>query len=196
MGYLDDLAAGDEVDTTNELLAVIAAELTDNQNDPGDITDTPLVNPNADQETVEAYQEYKDNLEEKLREEHGDSITAHRFFHGGEISDLEEGSEEIVERLKNGESVQPRTLGSWTTNESLIPGVIEGVAPDAEEEDIEKAVVVEMDIPVENVMDIHSANPELDDGDQDELIAALDWSDDLSDGEVKDAIDVVQEHAE
>ena len=29
MGYLDDLAAGDEQDTTNELLAVIAAALTD-----------------------------------------------------------------------------------------------------------------------------------------------------------------------
>ena len=165
--------AGWPTDSSAAAIWTAAAELTSNENDPGDVTGSPLVDsPDADPEDINAYIEYKSNLEEKLREEHGDEVESYRFLHG-----------EAAEKLRNGENIQPRTLGSWTDNPDTIDDLIGQVTPDPEQAR-ESGVVVKMDIPVENIMDHHDANPELDDADQDEVIAALDWSDDLQDGDL------------
>jgi hypothetical protein len=165
--------SGWPTDDSTAPMWVAASEMTGNDNDPGTPFGDPLIDPNVDQEAVDAYQEYQENLTEKLREEHGDEMTAHRFLHG-----------EAAEAIQNGESVDARTLGSWTTDDEQIPELVDEVAPDPEQAK-ENAVVVTMDIPVENVMDYHEANPALDEAGQEELIAALDFGSDLSRGNVQ-----------
>jgi len=152
-----------------------AEDLTGNDNDPGDITGTPLTEQDVDEEDVEAYQEYKSNLEDRLREEHGDEITAHRFMHS-----------EAADTLREGEPLQPRTLGSWTTDEEQIPELVEEIpTPDGGFADPDEAVVVSMDIPVEDVYDHHAANPELDDAGQNEVLVGAGPDTDLSAGDVQ-----------
>jgi hypothetical protein len=152
-----------------------AEELTGNDNDPGDITGTPLTEQDVDEADVEAYQEYKSNLEDRLREKHGDEITAHRFMHS-----------EAADALQEGESLQPRTLGSWTTDKDQIPDLVDSIpTPDGDFADPDEAVVVSMDIPVEDVFDHHAANPELDDANQNEVLVGAEPGTDLSTGDVQ-----------
>lgn len=178
--------AGWPTDSNTRPMWTAASEITHNENDPGDITGTPLIDEfgaDVDQEDVDAMKDFAEFTEEKLREEYGDSITAHRFLHSGEISSEEEGDSEIIEKVKNGEKVQPRTLGSWTTNKDKIPEIIDAVAPNANQEDIDNAIVVTKEIPVDKVMAHHETTPELAHTEQEEVVAMLGYTDDLSENE-------------
>jgi hypothetical protein len=150
-------------------------EQTLNDNAPESISGVSMLEEEADLDEINEYSDYKDNLEDKLREEHGDTITAHRFLHSGAADTLREGGD-----------LEPRTLASWTTEDGNIKDLVDEVPkPNGEFADPNRAVVVTKDIPVENVMDHHAANPELDSAGQDEIIAGSDASNNLSDGEIQ-----------
>jgi len=156
---------------------------TFNDNAPTDITGTPLLDAQADPSDVSTYGDYTDHVSDTLSEVvEGDTITAHRFIHG-----------EAAEKLRNGESLPPRTLASWTTNEDTLSQVIDEAGFDEAGNPItaEDAVVVTKQVPIENVADHHAVNPELNDAGQNEAVLSLPESDDLSDGEVREASEVI-----
>ncbi|SEO70854.1 hypothetical protein SAMN05216388_101765 [Halorientalis persicus] len=174
--------AGWPTDSDTAPLWKAAEQATGNRNDPTDITDTPMLQNQASPETVQTAADYQDHVSDVLGEvAEGDTITAHRFLHG-----------EAAERLRNGESLPPRTLASWTTDENTIGQVIDEAGFDAEGNPIEAedAVVVTMEVPIENVMDHHAINPELNNAGQNEAIIGLPESDDLADGTVREATEV------
>ena len=161
-----------------------AEEQTFNDNDPSTISNMSMLRVEADPSAVDAMTEYQEYVSDTLESEiEGDTITAHRFIHG-----------EAAEKLRSGESLPPRTLASWTTDEEKIAKVADDVGFDEEGDPIQlnDSVVVTKEIPIENAIDHHAVNPQLNDGGQKEMVAGLSKSDDLSEGEVQEATEMVR----
>lgn len=175
--------AGWPTDSDTAPMWQAAESQTLNDNAPTDITGTALLQAQADPSEISTYEEYSNHVSETLNEvADGDTITAHRFLHG-----------EAAERLRNGESLPPRTLASWTTDENTIGQVIDEAGFDEDGNPIaaEDSVVVTKEVPIENVVDHHAVNPELNNAGQNEAIVALPAGSDLSDGEIREATEVV-----
>lgn len=155
-----------------------AREKTGNENLPdGPGIGSFLGDPQPDvQESVTEYSEW---LADKLRDKYGDTIIAHRILHG-----------DAAQTLRDGGRLEPRTLASWTTSLDTMDEIVGQTGADVDE-DLSESVIVSKEIPVENVMGVHSANKNLDARGQDELVAALDRRDRLSDGEIMDASEVL-----
>jgi len=129
------------------------------------------------QESIEKHDEFLTNV---IEEEYGEEITAHRILHG-----------DVAETLRDGGNVEPRALASWTTSDEALDEVVAQTGADTDE-DLSDSVVVTMDVPADFVFGIHTLNENLDARGQDELIAALPENKDLSDGDIRDATDVLE----
>lgn len=175
--------AGWPTDSDTAPMWQAAERQTGNINAPTDISGIPMLDIQADKSDISTYEEYSDHVTETLSEvADSDTITAHRFLHG-----------EAAERLRNGESLPPRTLASWTTDENTLSQLIQNVpTPEGDFVDPEDAVIVTKEIPIENVADHHAVNPVLNEADQQEAVIALPETDDLSDAQVREASEVVQ----
>ena len=137
-----------------------------------------LKEPDFDKQSI--VEKYNEWLSEVLREEHGDTITAHRILHG-----------EAAETVRNGNRLQPRALASWTTDKSALREVVVATGADVDE-DLSDSVVVTKQIPVESVFGIHSVNDNLRSRDQRELVASLPENENLADGDVVEATEVLE----
>jgi hypothetical protein len=118
-------------------------------------------------------------LTEQLREQHGDTITAHRILH-----------EEAAQRVQGRAGLEPRALASWTTSIDTMDEIVAQTGADTDV-DLSESVIVTKEIPVENVFGIHTANNNLDARQQDELIASLPRDENLGDGEITQASEVL-----
>lgn len=160
-----------------------AEEITGNINAPADVRGIPMLDLEADDGEIETYKEYSEHVSETLREEAGETIVAHRFIHS-----------EAADTLRDGGSLDPRTLSSWTTDIEQIPELVESIpTPEGDFADPDRAVVVTKEIPVENVFDHHAVNPELDSSGQKEVVVGLDQAEDLSGGLIRTVSDLREE---
>jgi len=151
-----------------------AYEETDNENTPEEVGAPDLLDISEDQ--LESIREYSEFLTERLREEHGDTVKLHRILNG-----------EAAERLRNGESLQPRTVASWTSSLANAEQIIQHINANPE-----SSVVVTMEIDVEDVWLYQEAQPEMP-AVQKEAIVALDWSEDLQDGKIRPVAEAVED---
>lgn len=153
-------------------------EKTNNTNVPSDNTGASLSARQVDEDEKDAFTKYSDEVSEYVRENHGDSITLHRFIHGDTADDLLSGKE-----------VPPRTLGSWTVDESnIIVAMDEIPTPSGELVPDDEAVIVTKEVSAENIADHYEINPEL--RDEEEVIAALPQDEDLSDATVRTVAEI------
>lgn len=94
---------------------------------------------NASPEQREAFRNYREFTQEKLREAYGDTVPAFRVY-GGETA------EKLLEGKEKGERVSfvPRTLSSWSTR-AIFPSQFSDVYQEG------STAVVRMEVPVEDI---------------------------------------------
>jgi len=150
----------------------VASEKTGNKK----IVDESFLDKDVSEREKEVIRRYSDFVTERVREDFGEEIELHRFLQG-----------EVAQRLKNGESVQPRAVGSWTTTEDIMNTLLETLGKDAE-----GGVVISKKFRVEQLIAIQEAHPDMPESQREAIVAAPPDAD-LQEAEIREGLEVAGE---